>query len=66
MRNSPGEKMPCQSSKCSPYKRHIISAIHFSSIKMQDYYIYAEKRSDKGTTALSLASYVELSLSEHE
>lgn len=33
---------------------------------MQDYYIYAEKRSDKGTTALSLASYVELSLSEHE
>lgn len=65
MRNSPGEKMPCQSSKCSPYKRHI-SAIHFPSIKMQDYYIYAEKRSDKGTTALSLASYVELILSERE
>lgn len=33
---------------------------------MQDCYIYAEKRSDKETTALSLACCVKLSLSEHE
>lgn len=67
MRNSPGEKMPWSyETKSSPYKRHIISAMHFPSIKMQDCYIYAEKRSDKGTTALSLAHCVKLSLSENE